>query len=196
MTIINTETYKTIIYTIEDQTTGHEYYVTKSDSWSSDILFPEYNIVDEDDNEVEDQELINRLKWVIEEHPKQIKCYCGHTTTCDCSPLEEPKQEENEIIDISDHDGIGNAVDNLNNEPPQETLEEAAEKYAKTAEGIDIPYQNGLYYGFVEGAKWQAERMYSEEEVRLILDKTLIEYSDIVLADIPEWFEQFKKKQQ
>jgi hypothetical protein len=76
------------------------------------------------------------------------------------------------------------------------TLEEAAEKYAKTAEGIDIPYQNGLYYGFVEGAKWQAERMYSEEEVRLILDKTLIEYSDIVLADIPEWFEQFKKKQQ
>jgi hypothetical protein len=76
----------------------------------------------------------------------------------------------------------------------QETLEEAAEKYAKTAEGIDIPYQNGLYYGFVEGAKWQAERMYSEEEVRLILDKTLIEYSDIVLADIPEWFEQFKKK--
>jgi hypothetical protein len=28
-----------------------------------------------------------------EEHPNQIKCYCGHTTTCDCSPLEEPKQE-------------------------------------------------------------------------------------------------------
>jgi hypothetical protein len=24
---------------------------------------------------------------------KEIKCYCGHTTTCDCSPLEEPKQE-------------------------------------------------------------------------------------------------------
>ena len=68
MTITNTETYKTIIYTIEDQTTGHEYYVTKSDSWSSDILFPEYNIVDEDNNEVEDQELINRLKRVIEEY--------------------------------------------------------------------------------------------------------------------------------
>jgi hypothetical protein len=68
MTIINTETYKTIIYTIEDQTTKHEYYVTKSDSWSSDILFPEFNIVDEDNNEVEDQELINRLKRVIEEY--------------------------------------------------------------------------------------------------------------------------------
>ena len=22
-----------------------------------------------------------------------IKCYCGHTTTCDCGP-EEPKQED------------------------------------------------------------------------------------------------------
>ena len=76
----------------------------------------------------------------------------------------------------------------------QETIEEAAEKYAKTAEGIDIPYQNGLYYGFVEGAKWQAERMYSEEEVKQIIEATLIEYSDFVLADIPEWFEQFKKK--
>ena len=25
------------------------------------------------------------------EEPKQIKCYCGHTTTCDCSPIDEPK---------------------------------------------------------------------------------------------------------
>ena len=36
--------------------------------------------------------------------------------------------------------------------------------------------------------------MYSEEEVLLILDMVLIEYSDIVLADIPDWFDQFKKQ--
>lgn len=24
---------------------------------------------------------------------QQTKCYCGHTTYCDCGPLEEPKQE-------------------------------------------------------------------------------------------------------
>jgi hypothetical protein len=24
---------------------------------------------------------------------KEIKCYCGHTTICDCEPLKEPKQE-------------------------------------------------------------------------------------------------------
>jgi hypothetical protein len=77
----------------------------------------------------------------------------------------------------------------------KETLEEAAEKYAKTAEGIDIPYQNGLYYGFVEGAKWQEERMYSEEEVIDFLQ----EMNDWPTTfegriDIREWFEQFKKK--
>ena len=27
------------------------------------------------------------------EEPKQIKCYCGHTSYCDCSPLEEPRHE-------------------------------------------------------------------------------------------------------
>ena len=38
------------------------------------------------------------------------------------------------------------------------------------------------------------EQMYSEEEVKQIIEATLIEYSDYVLADIPEWFEKFKKK--
>ena len=30
---------------------------------------------------------------MTKEEPKQIKCYCGHTNYCDCSPLEELKQE-------------------------------------------------------------------------------------------------------
>jgi hypothetical protein len=68
----------------------------------------------------------------------------------------------------------------------KETLEEAAENYwAKQ------PYNEDA---FIEGAKWQQERMYSEKEVKKILDVTLIEYSDFVLADIPKWFKQFKKK--
>jgi len=29
----------------------------------------------------------------MKQEPKQIKCYCGHTTYCDCEPLEESKQE-------------------------------------------------------------------------------------------------------
>lgn len=31
------------------------------------------------------------------EEPNQIKCYCGHTTMCDCSPI-EPKQEALEEV--------------------------------------------------------------------------------------------------
>jgi hypothetical protein len=68
----------------------------------------------------------------------------------------------------------------------KETLEEAAERY-----WVKQPYNEDA---FIEGAKWQQERMYSEEEVKQIIEATLIEYSDFVLADIPEWFEQFKKK--
>jgi len=46
----------------------------------------------------------------------------------------------------------------------------------------------------LERAKTEFDRMYSEEEVKQIIEATLIEYSDYVLADIPEWFDQFKKK--
>jgi hypothetical protein len=63
--------------------------------------------------------------------------------------------------------------------PKQETLEEAAEKEAaENKYGLSDQYWKDRI-GFVHGAKWMQERMYSEEEV---------------LADITEWFEQFKKK--
>jgi hypothetical protein len=39
----------------------------------------------------------------------------------------------------------------------------------------------------------ETKKMYSEDEVKRILDMTLIEYSDCVLADNPKWFKQFKK---
>jgi hypothetical protein len=85
----------------------------------------------------------------------------------------------------------------------KETIEEAAEKefpllntqWCKTGaaeeENLELL---GHRKSFIKGAKWQAERMYSEEEVLQIIEATLIEYSNFVLADIPEWFEQFKKK--
>jgi hypothetical protein len=103
---------------------------------------------------------------------KQIKCYCGHTTMCDCSPLDEPKQE---------------------------TLEEAAENY-----GNSIGNKNGTaQFDFIRGAKWQQERMYSEEEVRNLFRN--YQYDSAQFAAIMEgdtdgkptptgWFEKFKKK--
>jgi hypothetical protein len=75
----------------------------------------------------------------------------------------------------------------------QETLEEAAEIYA--SHSLKEERQKDLNMGFKAGAKWQAERMYSDME----------EYADYCLMcsaektlKIPlppkEWFEQFKKK--
>lgn len=81
----------------------------------------------------------------------------------------------------------------------KETLEEAAEKYNDDFQikgGSKAPHIKNVHImnHFIAGAKWQQEKMYSEEEVKQIIDATLIEYSDFVLADVPEWFKQFKKK--
>jgi len=92
----------------------------------------------------------------------------------------------------------------------KETLEEAAQrlstnayiKYSvkdnKLSLNEQIHRNGGFIVGFkegmVEGIKWQSKRMYSEEEVKQIIELTLIEYSDFVLSDVPHWFIQFKKK--
>ena len=87
---------------------------------------------------------------------------------------------------------LGKRISTADNyKPKQETLEEAANKAY-------------CFYGDVElreafelGAKWQQERMYSEEEVIELLktfDKNF--NSGIVERNkgIKKWFEQFKKK--
>lgn len=71
-------------------------------------------------------------------------------------------------------------------ETKQETLEEAANNYSS----------NELSkLGFINGAKWQQERMYSEEKVLEILN----EFSEachwpIDSFEIPEWLEKIKKE--
>jgi hypothetical protein len=78
-------------------------------------------------------------------------------------------------------------------EPKQETLEEAAENIFDDFKSKNpiVPQKNILPFksGFIAGAKWQAERMYSEEEVLELLRK-----SHFVEQNIEEWFEQHKKK--
>jgi hypothetical protein len=72
-----------------------------------------------------------------------------------------------------------------NMETKQETLEEAAEKY----ENKDQHQRSKL--DFIEGAKWQAERMYSEEEVIAIVEKSR---EMGLTAEYLLLTEQFKKK--
>jgi hypothetical protein len=92
----------------------------------------------------------------------------------------------------------------------QETVKEAAKVYA---EPYRCPATNDNEYckhdiisAFNNGAKWQAERMYSEEEVIELLQKALTHKDDgeigslvtaqgeIRPANFFSWFEQFKKK--
>ncbi len=98
---------------------------------------------------------------------ENIKCYCGHTTYCDCSPLEQPKQE---------------------------TLEEAGVIAAGLCEHLDAKEQAMFIAGFVECVKWQQERRYSEEEVLEIIRQYALEEHLITSSKPDIWFEQFKKK--
>lgn len=80
-------------------------------------------------------------------------------------------------------------------------LREAAEKYslelleAKTIQHHEKTWIESM---FINGAKWQEQRMYSKEEVLNILYKRESElntYNSIFdYQDGKEWFEQFKKK--
>jgi hypothetical protein len=77
----------------------------------------------------------------------------------------------------------------------KETLEEAAESYGK-----DIGNKDGTaQFDFIRGAKWQAERMYSEEECYRFLHDLMtdIKLQGLIITDdidLKKWFEQLKKK--
>ena len=129
-------------------------------------------------------------------------------------PKEEPKQElkvgDNTnfgiITDIKEHSvcfgknkvGVdiwykkSDVVLIPQEEPKQETLEEFAERLC--------PNKQVEYDMIIEGAKWQQERSYTEEEVLILLHER-----DVHNMHFPstfnkgwktpkEWFEQFKKK--
>ena len=77
---------------------------------------------------------------------------------------------------------------NLQEEPKQETLEEAAKRtYQKgLQDDIDLSFYDGVRLG----SEWQQERSYSEEEVLSILNDFIGENP----IDVDRWFEQFKTK--
>jgi hypothetical protein len=69
-------------------------------------------------------------------------------------------------------------------ETKQETLEEAAANLADP--NVDKTDN------WIAGAKWQQERMYSEEETIQLLIKFNQEIQEV--ENVKDWFEQFKKK--
>jgi hypothetical protein len=94
-------------------------------------------------------------------------------------------------------------------EPKQETLEEAADIDSNRLFDLSINhYKDQSDYwaigfdSFKRGAKWQAEKMYNEEEVYELLLKHQSAYRSVVRNtfpldwsfDIKQWFEQYKNK--
>jgi hypothetical protein len=91
----------------------------------------------------------------------------------------------------------------------EETFEEAAERESQLGE-YDRSVESTRKNYFIKGAKWQQERMYSEEEIIQLLNFVSKEYNisngigwfhthesieDISSKEVlDKWFEQFKKK--
>jgi hypothetical protein len=74
----------------------------------------------------------------------------------------------------------------------QETLDEAAENYAKQ---FDYAEDSSPLIDFIEGAKWQAERMYSEEDMQEYAEFCIrCDREGLPCIVVKDWFEQFKKK--
>jgi hypothetical protein len=80
-------------------------------------------------------------------------------------------------------------------EPKTETVEEVAKNYVKQITIAEFGKPHNAPHRvktFIEGAKWQSERMYSEEEVIKLIIKFNQQIQEV--EDVREWFEQFKKK--
>jgi hypothetical protein len=161
-------------------------------SYATLTLYKYKIIIPSEENSIEAKQRAKNymsLKGALE--PKDV--VLGYKTSLDAQMLdkEEPKQE-NCCTPIGQ---IKRYVDckGCDRKPKQETPEEAAKEY------IIKKYQKGTYLGklFIAGAKWQSERMYSEEDLReAILTSFLLgvdrgNYSK-ELED--KLIEQFKKK--
>jgi hypothetical protein len=98
-------------------------------------------------------------------------------------PQEEPKEEKKSHL-VEPHE--------------QETFDEAALKWVfqinghKWSNNDDTAGDN--YGSFIAGAKWQTQRMYSEDEVYELLCQFFDDHVNAQDANISQWFEQNKKK--
>jgi hypothetical protein len=107
-------------------------------------------------------------------------------------PKEEPTPVWKQIIESCG--GEEEFMESAGLKPKQETLEEAAENYCSNSHAIneDRASWQDIEFAFKDGANYQAERMYSEEEAVQLLIKFNQEIREV--EDVREWFEQFKKK--
>jgi len=78
----------------------------------------------------------------------------------------------------------------------KETLEEASVNFAHNYfEMHESNNYQALKLGFKAGARWQAERSYSEEDLYGFMDsyQNWLTFTNAKVLTFKEWFEQFKK---
>ncbi len=78
----------------------------------------------------------------------------------------------------------------------QETLEEAFGNYIKKRYHLPIRDSEPDFESAKFGAKWQQKRMYSEEEVKFMINKLASDcyFMQEPNQDVAKWFEKFKKR--
>ena len=78
--------------------------------------------------------------------------------------------------------------------PKQETLEDFLYQYWYDSPTLNIHNKETFIDGGLLGAKWQAERSYSEDEVRIMLSESFKASQEGYNITSDEIIEQFKKK--
>ena len=176
-----------IYITANEEIKEGDWFINESNQIEKGIEYYDYKILSPESKKIiltTDQDLISESVQAIDD---EFLEWFVKNPTC-----------ENVKVEIDLHESqLGNGYSFDKNiykiiipqeEPKQETLEEAAEDYAKQ---FSDEYSSSEI-DFIAGAKWQAERMYSEEEVKHIISEAL--QSALVTVDLEQWFEQFKKK--
>jgi hypothetical protein len=162
-----------------------------TDVWRKIILTTDYDLIAEGVQAIDDEFL-----WWFSENP-----------SCESVEIENKKVlvgwEPDYTYEDLGIDGSKNVYHNFykiiipQEEPKQETIEEAAKKlYPITGEYFDKEFYMVKRLAFIEGAKWQSERMYSEEDLHnAFYNGWLYRGENYSFPKAKkEWFKQFKKK--
>jgi hypothetical protein len=150
----------------------------KSDYWKI-VLTTDQNLIKDGVQSIDDDyvEWLSCEYVLLENKYIQKKEFTGDKRAVQCEPCaikmiqEEPlnldklESQLDNALSKETKESLTNSLDSKRN---KETLEEAAEWFSDDEPNCDYEagIKTGKYQGFFEGAKWQSERMYSEEDMR------------------------------
>ena len=133
---------------------------------------------------------INRIELVCKDCSDSLE-----DCTCIVSTIDLHRQEIKleEVFNDEKKENIKKFIDEINNQSePNKALIDAAGRY------IAGDNYNRYYDDFIEGAKWQQETSYSEEDMAesfMACWKANVPEGFECKLSFKEWFKQFKKKQ-